>query len=165
MFLLSAVLIKSTSYLFLNPSSPLPLHLMSSLLMCGPHLFPLLMIFITTLFLLTISQSISSFIHYVVNHMFIPPFFAFKQLVENYFITIIKTLYTDNRGEFLTLRSFLATYGITHLTTPPHTPKHNGYSESQHRHNVKTGLTLLHQAFIPLTFWSYAFATTVYLIN
>ena len=30
-------------------------------------------------------------------------FVAFKQLVENYFTTTIKTLYTDNGGEFLTL--------------------------------------------------------------
>ena len=30
-------------------------------------------------------------------------FVAFKQLVENYFITTIKTLYTDNGGEFLAL--------------------------------------------------------------
>ena len=56
-------------------------------------------------------------------------FVAFKQLVENYFTTTIKTLYTDNGDEFLALRSFLATHGITHLTTPPHTPKYNGYSE------------------------------------
>ena len=57
-------------------------------------------------------------------------FVTFKKLVENYFTTTIKTLYTDNEGEFLTLRSFLPTHGITHLTTPPpHTPKHNGYSE------------------------------------
>ena len=59
-------------------------------------------------------------------------FVAFKQLVENYFTTTIKTLYIDNGGEFLVLRSFLATLGITHLTTPPHTPKHNGYSEHRH---------------------------------
>ena len=46
-------------------------------------------------------------------------FIAFKQLVENYFTTTIKTLYTDNGDEFLALWSFLATYGITHLTTLP----------------------------------------------
>ena len=71
-------------------------------------------------------------------------FVAFMQLVKNYFTTTIKKLYTDNGGEFLALRSFLATYGITQLNTPPHTPEHNGYSESWHRHNVKTCLTLLH---------------------
>ena len=92
-------------------------------------------------------------------------FVALKQLVENYFTTTIKTLYTDNGGEFLALRSFLATHGITHLTTPPQTLEHNGYSETRQQHIVETNLSLLHQAFIPLTFWSYAFATSVYLIN
>ena len=92
-------------------------------------------------------------------------FVTFKKLVENYFTTTIKTLYTDNGGEFLALRSFLATHGITHLTPPPHTLEHNGYSEPRHRHIVEMGLTLLHQASIPLTFWSYAFAMVVYLIN
>ena len=52
-------------------------------------------------------------------------FVSFKQLVENYFTTTSKTLYTDNGGEFLALRSFLATHGITHLTTPPHTSPHS----------------------------------------
>ena len=47
-------------------------------------------------------------------------FVAFKQLVENYFTTAIKMLYTDNEGEFLAIWSFLATHGITHLTIPPH---------------------------------------------
>ena len=92
-------------------------------------------------------------------------FVVFKQLVENYFTSTIKTLYTDNRGEFLALRSFLETHDITHLTTPPQPLKHNGYSERRHWHIVETSLTLLYQASIPLTFWSYAFATTVYLIN
>ena len=92
-------------------------------------------------------------------------FVAFKQLVENYFTTTIKTLKIDNGGDFLAISSFLATHGITHLTTPPHTLEHNGYFEHWHRHTVETCLTLLHQASIPLTFKSHAFATTVYLIN
>ena len=79
-------------------------------------------------------------------------FVVFKQLVENYFTTTIKTLYTDNGGEFLVLQSFLTTHDITHLTTPPHTPEHNGYYEHRHQHIVETGLLLLHQASIPLTF-------------
>ena len=74
-------------------------------------------------------------------------------------------LYTYNGGEFLALQYFLATHGVTHLTTSPHTPEHNGYSERQHQHIFETCLTLLYQASIPLIFLLYAFATTVYLIN
>ena len=79
-------------------------------------------------------------------------FVAFKQFVENYFTTTIKTLYTDNESELLALREFLVTHGITHLTTLPHTSKHNGHSQSRHLYIVETSLTLLHQASIPPTF-------------
>ncbi|OMO62750.1 hypothetical protein CCACVL1_22657 [Corchorus capsularis] len=56
-------------------------------------------------------------------------------------------------------------FGISHLQTPPYTSEHNGFAERRHRHVIKTGLTLLHQASLPLEFWSYAFQTAVYLIN
>ncbi|CAA7051267.1 unnamed protein product [Microthlaspi erraticum] len=92
-------------------------------------------------------------------------FIRFKALVENKFKTKIVTLFSDNGGEFIALRTFLSTSGITHLTSPPHTPEHNGLVERRHRHIVETGLSLLHHAQIPNTFWSYAFSTAVYLIN
>lgn len=92
-------------------------------------------------------------------------FIAFKALVENKFQTKVGTLYSDNGGEFIALREFLSTHGITHLTSPPHTPEHNGMSERKQRHIVETGLTLLSTASIPKTYWPYAFATAVYLIN
>jgi transposase InsO family protein len=34
-------------------------------------------------------------------------------------------------------------HGISHLTSPPHTPEHNGFAERRHRHIVDTGLSLL----------------------
>lgn len=63
------------------------------------------------------------------------------------------------------MKSFLAAHGISHYTTPPHTPEHNGLSERKHRHIVETGLTLLSTATMPKTYWPYAFSTAVYLIN
>lgn len=92
-------------------------------------------------------------------------FIAFKSLTENKFQTKIGTLFSNNGGEFIALRSFLSQSGISHLTTPPHTPEHNGLSERRHLHIIETGLSLLHQAKMPNTFWSYAFATAVCLIN
>ena len=92
-------------------------------------------------------------------------FIAFKALVENRFQSKIRTLYSDNGGEFIALRQFLSTHGISHMTTPPHTPEHNGLSERKHRHIVETGLSLLTHASIPKSYWTYAFATAVYLIN
>ena len=92
-------------------------------------------------------------------------FIALKSLVENRFSEKIKTLYSDNGGEFIALRQYLQTHGISHLTSPPHTPEHNGIAERKHRHIVETGLTLLSQASMPPSYWSYAFSAAVYLIN
>ena len=92
-------------------------------------------------------------------------FIRFKAIVEKHFTSTIQTLYSDNGGEYLSLANFLSTNGISHLTTPPHTPEHNGYSESRHLHIVETGLALLTHASLPLSYWTYAFATAVYLIN
>ncbi|KAL6326284.1 hypothetical protein AAG906_004781 [Vitis piasezkii] len=71
----------------------------------------------------------------------------------------------DNGGEYQALDNFLSNNGISHLTTPPHTLEHNGLSERRYRHIVEIGLSLLTHASMPLTFWTYAFATVVYLIN
>uniref|UniRef100_A0A2N9I718 Integrase catalytic domain-containing protein n=1 Tax=Fagus sylvatica TaxID=28930 RepID=A0A2N9I718_FAGSY len=89
----------------------------------------------------------------------------FSSIVEKHFNSTIKTLYSDNGGEYISLTDFLSTNGISHLTTPPHTPEHNGYSERRHLHIVETGLALLTHASLPLSYWTYAFATAVYLIN
>ena len=92
-------------------------------------------------------------------------FMAFKPLLENHFQAKIDTLYSDNGGEYISLKAFLQTHGISHLTTPPHTPEHNGLSERKHRHIVETGLSLLSAAYVPKVYWTYAFTTAVYLIN
>lgn len=92
-------------------------------------------------------------------------FMAYKELVENHFQTRIGTLYSDNGGEFIALRSYLSQNGIEHLTSPPHTPEHNGISERKHRHIVETALTLLSRAGMSKRYWTYAVNTAVYLIN
>lgn len=63
------------------------------------------------------------------------------------------------------LLPFLQAHGISHYTTPPHTPEQNGVAECRHRYIVETGLALLHFAKLPLKFWSHAFQTATYLIN
>lgn len=89
----------------------------------------------------------------------------FKVLVKKFFQTPIVSLFSDNGGEYIGLLPFLQQHGISHYTTPPHTPEQNGTAERRHRHIVETGLALLHHAKLPLTFWTYAFQTAVYLIN
>ena len=56
----------------------------------------------------------------------------FKRFVETRFQKSIKTLYSDNGGEFIALISYLLLHGITHYTTAPHTPQQNGVSERRH---------------------------------
>ena len=89
----------------------------------------------------------------------------FRNLVENRFNTKIKSLYSDNGGEYIDLKTYLSVHGISHYTTAPHTPQQNGMSERRHRHLVETGLTLLTDAHMPLSYWPYAFQTAAYLIN
>ena len=78
-------------------------------------------------------------------------FVRFKSLVENHFQHKIIILYSNNGGEYQALSKFLATNGVSHLTSPPHTPEHDGYSERCHRHIVETGLSLLSLASMPLS--------------
>lgn len=92
-------------------------------------------------------------------------FTRFKFLIENRFQNRIVTLYTDNGGKYIALFNFLSSHGITHLTTPPHIPEHNGFYERRHRHIVETGLALLSHVAIPTIYWPYAFVAAIYLIN
>ncbi|KAL4586189.1 hypothetical protein LXL04_010821 [Taraxacum kok-saghyz] len=89
----------------------------------------------------------------------------FKTLVEKFFHTPLVSLFSDNGGEYTGLIPYLQQHGISHFTTPPHTPEQNGVAERCHRHIVETGLSLLHHAKLPLSFWSHAFETAVHLIN
>lgn len=92
-------------------------------------------------------------------------FQRFKALVENRFHSKIRTLYTDNGGEYIALTAFLAANGISHYTSSPYTPEHNGISERKHRHIVETGLALLSHASVPKSYWPYALSMAVFLIN
>ena len=89
----------------------------------------------------------------------------FRAIVENYFKLSTLSVYSDNGGEYVALKNYFTLFGISHFTTPPHTPEHNGTAERRHRHIVETSVTLLHNSYVPLEFWSHAFQTAVYLIN
>ncbi|KAK9074377.1 hypothetical protein SSX86_006975 [Deinandra increscens subsp. villosa] len=128
-----------------------------------------------------VQQSIDGFKYYVIfvdyfsKYVWLYPlkkksdvsviFPQFKRLVEKFFSRSIVSFFSDNGGEYLSLSSFLKSEGISHFTTPPHTSEQNGIAERRHRHIVETGFALLHYAGLPITFWSYAFQTAVYIIN
>ncbi|WOG93565.1 hypothetical protein DCAR_0312851 [Daucus carota subsp. sativus] len=86
-------------------------------------------------------------------------------MVEHFFKFPIISVYSDNGGEYIALNKLFQECGISHFTTPPHTPEHNGSAERKHRHVTETGLTLLQHAGLPLSYWSHAFQTATYLIN
>lgn len=94
-------------------------------------------------------------------------FYRFKPCVENIFSAKIKTLRTDEGGEFVnhSLTSFLHSNGIIHQKSCAYTPEKNGVAERKHRHIIQVVLSLMSQASLPTKFWSYAFTTATYLIN
>jgi transposase InsO family protein len=70
----------------------------------------------------------------------------FKKFIETQLQTKIKSLYSDNGGEFITLRSIFLTSEISYYTIAHYTPQQNGVTERRYRHLVETSLTLLHDA-------------------
>ena len=86
-------------------------------------------------------------------------------MVELQLNTKIKSIQSDWGGEYKPFSRLLASFGISHRLTCPHTHHQNGVVERKYRHIVDLGLTLLHHASLPLQFWDYAFTTTIYLIN
>lgn len=91
---------------------------------------------------------------------------AFKAFVANHFSLSIKTIRSDNGGEFLSklMHIFFAHFGIVHETSCPHTLEQNGVAERKHRHIIETAITLLQQANLPITFWLEAITTALYLM-
>ncbi|KAL5788350.1 hypothetical protein ACOSP7_005299 [Xanthoceras sorbifolium] len=68
-------------------------------------------------------------------------------------------------GEYKAFLPYLTSKGIQIRFSCPHTHQQNGVAERKHRHIVKTGLTLLAHAKMPLKFWVETFSTAVFVIN
>jgi hypothetical protein len=84
----------------------------------------------------SVVHTIISFLWIIIPNILFYPMFAkslvssifpqFKMLVEKRFQSTIKTLYSDNGGEFLSLKNYLPDHGISHYTTDPYTPPTKG---------------------------------------
>lgn len=92
-------------------------------------------------------------------------FSQFKSVGKKYFNLLLVPLYSDNDGKFIKLRLCLLNNVISYYTTPLHTLELNAIAERHHCHIIEPDQALLHQAKLPLEFWSFAFKTTTYLIN
>lgn len=67
--------------------------------------------------------------------------------------------------EFTVLRNSLKDLGIQIRHSCPYTHQQNGLVEWKHQHITETGLTLLAQSGLPMTFWWNLFHTETFLIN
>jgi hypothetical protein len=100
------------------------------------------------------SQVLSTFVH-------------FKSTLENLLNYKLKVLRTDCGGEYTdsAFQHYCSSQGIFHQFSCPHTPQQNRVAERKHRHIIETALTLISQSSLPLSYWPYAFASSIFLIN
>lgn len=94
-------------------------------------------------------------------------FLEFKSMVENQTDRKIKTLRTDNGGEYCSNKfsQFLKDSGIRHQLTVPKNPEQNGLSERLNRSLIETVRSMLNDSKLPVKFWAEALATACYLKN
>jgi len=93
-------------------------------------------------------------------------FKAYKALVENQTSMKIKTLRSDNGGEFLCKKfdDFLHECGMERQTSAPYTPQQNGVVERTNRTIMECVKSIRAQG-LDLEFWAEAVNTAVYIKN
>lgn len=79
-------------------------------------------------------------------------FQKFQTHVEKYFDRKIKAIQFDWDGEFHALNPILSRQGISHRISCPHTHQQQGSVETKQIHIVKTSLSLLASAIMPLKY-------------
>lgn len=91
----------------------------------------------------------------------------FKAYVENQSNKRIKTLRSDNGGEYISksFENYLKNCGIHHQTSMPYTPQQNGVAERMNRTLQERGRCMMFNAGLTKDFWGEAVATAAYIIN
>jgi transposase InsO family protein len=94
-------------------------------------------------------------------------FQEFKALVENQTGRKIKTLRSDNGGEYTSkaFKDFCAGVGIKRELTVPYNPQQNGVAERKNRAIVGAAKAMLYDQDLPRFLWAEACNTTVYIQN
>lgn len=90
---------------------------------------------------------------------------TFCAYADRQFNKKIKVVRSDNGPEFMCLRDFFASQGITHQTSCVETPQQNGRVERKHRHILNVARALLLQGQLPKRFWGESILASTYLIN
>ena len=83
-------------------------------------------------------------------------FKQWKAQVENQSGSRIKTLRSDNGGEYTAFDKFCAEEGIHRNKSVPYTPEQNGRAERLNRSIIEGILALLHDSGLPSTLWEEA---------
>ena len=94
-------------------------------------------------------------------------FVRFKKCSENVLNLKIKSVRTDNGGEFINRRfeELFESEGIEHQQTVPYSPQSNGIAERMNRTLLDKARTMLIDAELPIEFWGEAIMTAAYLKN
>ena len=94
-------------------------------------------------------------------------FQKFFNYVLNQFGTKIKTLRSDNGGEYMSnqFKKLLDDNGIIHQTSCAYTPQQNGVSERKNRHLLEVARSMMFERGVPKSLWGDAVMTACYVIN
>ncbi len=94
-------------------------------------------------------------------------FKQFKAQVENELGRKIRSIRTDNGGEYCSAKfeDFLRRSGIRHQKTVPYSPQQNGVAERKNGLIQEMGIAMMSIACAPRMFWAEASVTAVYLQN
>ena len=94
-------------------------------------------------------------------------FKEFHAVVTNFTDKRIKTLRTDNGGEYksFVFEEYLKKNGIRHEVSTPHTPQQNGVSERLNRSLQEIAISQILHADLPKCFWADSVATACYVRN
>ncbi|KAL1204516.1 Retrovirus-related Pol polyprotein from transposon RE1 [Cardamine amara subsp. amara] len=94
-------------------------------------------------------------------------FSEFYNYVVTQFGTKIKTLRSDNGGEYTSnaFKEFVGKHGIVHQTSCAYTPQQNGVTERKNRHLMEVARAMMFDKNVPKTYWGDAVMTASHLIN
>lgn len=94
-------------------------------------------------------------------------FMRWLPLVERSYQCQLRTLRSDNGGEFVNVAfsEYLAMRGIRHETTVPYSSQQNGVAERANRTIVERTVAILSETRLPSSLWAEVMQTVVYLKN
>ena len=93
----------------------------------------------------------------------LPLFTQFLQMIKTQFHTVVRTIRSDNGGEYISndFCSQLNQLGILQQLTCAYTPEQNGVAERKNRHIMSIVRCLLRGMHVPKSYWHMAVLTAI----